>query len=176
MTDDPTPGPGLTPVDVPVFPGLARAFGYPGGARFVRFFWEPCGDEVLYDDGRRSGTGDPYAFLAYRKHPAVLPLLRPDNLGSSDHCLLFDQEQGAAFVCPTARGRALVRDQHPEPEPPTPYEAEEALRDFETAWREVEVPREEIARAMKERHEAVTRMIARLDGWQAHARNQPREP
>jgi hypothetical protein len=53
----------MTPVPVPVFPWLAKAFGYRGDARFVAFYWTPAGDEVVYDDGMRSGTGEPWAFL-----------------------------------------------------------------------------------------------------------------
>src|SRR5207244_734575 len=78
------PGVGRTLVPLPVPPNLAEAFGYRGEARFVAFRWEPAGDELVYDDGRLSGTGDPWTFLAYRRHAKVTPHLKPYNLGHSD--------------------------------------------------------------------------------------------
>jgi hypothetical protein len=48
---------GLTPLNVPVQPMLARAIGYTGKARFVSFQWTPAGDETDYSDSRASATG-----------------------------------------------------------------------------------------------------------------------
>ena len=58
---------------IPVPPMLEQALGYDGSARWVAFYWEPAGDEVMYDDGRASGDGDWWAWLAYVDHPAVGP-------------------------------------------------------------------------------------------------------
>jgi hypothetical protein len=74
MTDRAPSLPGV-PVDVPLPPQLAETFGYPGQARYVAFHWTPSGDEVYYDDGRLGGTGASWAFLTYKRHPAVEPLL-----------------------------------------------------------------------------------------------------
>lgn len=37
---------------------FAELLGYPGRARFVAFYWEPVGDEVMYDDGQSAGTAE----------------------------------------------------------------------------------------------------------------------
>jgi hypothetical protein len=73
------------------------ALGYPYKdnlkARWVAFYWEPCGDESEYNDGLRSGTGNPWGFLAFVQHPRVSPWLIGYDLGSSDsepqHWLLW---------------------------------------------------------------------------------------
>src|SRR5713101_7000640 len=73
-TQKPLPGvmeADLVSLEIPFPPRLAEAFGYQGLARFVGFHWDPVGDELRYDDGRRSGPGDTWAFLAYRQHPTV---------------------------------------------------------------------------------------------------------
>ncbi len=163
-----------TLLSVPVPPALAQTFGYPGEARFVGFFWEPGGDEIVYDDGRRSGTGDGYAFLAYRRHPAVAVHLQPYNLGSSDepaeYYLVLDREGQRASVAPKALARDFLEEQHsPRPEL-TPYEevelareAEEILQSLAEGWQEVQVSPEDLRQAMARKHQAVTRMIAYLD-------------
>src|SRR6266404_4826333 len=102
MSDRDPPLPGSL-VDVPLPPQLTETFGYPGQARYVAFYWIPDGDEVVYDDGRMSGTGASWAFLTYRRHRAVEPLLDRWNLGYSDadaeHCLVLDRtEIGRAHV------------------------------------------------------------------------------
>jgi len=61
----------LTALPIPVPPQLETALGYEGDARFVAFYWEPAGDEAMYDDGRISGTGCWTGYLAYVDHPAV---------------------------------------------------------------------------------------------------------
>jgi hypothetical protein len=48
----------ITPLNIPVPPMLAKAFGYKGEARYVSFQWTPYGDEADYADGRLSGTGN----------------------------------------------------------------------------------------------------------------------
>jgi hypothetical protein len=177
------PDPGLTPVQVPVFPELARTFGYPGECRFVAFHWSPGGDEVAYDDGVRSGTGASHAFLAYWRHPAVAPQLRSYHLGSSDegalYCLVFDQDDGRAFVTARAQAREFLCEQHPEQEGATYEEIDDMSAFYEVeelsdlagellaGFEEVQVSPQELARAMQEEHDAITSMVAKLDQWQA---------
>lgn len=38
-------------------PWLDRKLGYFGDARFVMFYWEPRGQEVMWNDGRSYGFG-----------------------------------------------------------------------------------------------------------------------
>jgi hypothetical protein len=89
---------GWVRLSVPVPPGLAEAIGYRGEARWVAFHWEPCGDESFYDDGRSSGTGAPWPYLAFARHPVVAPAIAPYDLGSSDsearECLVLDRGEG----------------------------------------------------------------------------------
>jgi hypothetical protein len=111
----------LTPIQAPVPPMLAKALGYNGDARYVAFKWTPYGDETLYNDGRLSATGNWQAFLAYIRHPAVNPVLREYDLGSSEreakHAIVLDQEKHEVFIAPVKELQAFLSEQWP-PEPP----------------------------------------------------------
>src|SRR5689334_13072129 len=62
----------VIPLDLPVPPQLEAAVGLPDTpARFFAVYWQPCGDEACYDNGRSSGTGNWTGYLAYVRHPAV---------------------------------------------------------------------------------------------------------
>jgi len=78
------------------------ALGYPRGFRWVAFFWEPCGDEAMFDDGYCSTGGNWRGFLAFVRHPSVAPWLTGYDLGSSEneatHWLLCDLEGRDTFV------------------------------------------------------------------------------
>jgi hypothetical protein len=82
------------PIDMPAH--FQDALGYPGGFRWVSFYWEPCGDEAMYDDGFSSGDCCGWGFLDFVRHPRVAPLLAGKDLGSSEdahvHRLLCDLE------------------------------------------------------------------------------------
>jgi hypothetical protein len=115
MTSQPSlPG---RPVDLPLPPELAEAFGYSGNSRFVAFFWRPSGDQVVFDDGRSSGTGNSWTFLSYRRHRVVAPLLKEFNLGYSDHdaedCLVIDRERNVASIAPIRSIGTFLQAQHP---------------------------------------------------------------
>lgn len=165
-------------VSVPVFPWFVEAFGYRGNARFVAFYWVPAGDEVTYDDGTRSGTGDPWAFLAYRRHRAVQPELSRYNLGSSDceadDWLIFDTETHAATVAPAAAARSFLRSQHPKLQQPGPPLEVGSLPELDTlvrdaldldSWEEVEVLPGAVADSMRRQRETVERITRELDRW-----------
>lgn len=166
------PLPGLS-VGLPVPPDLLETFGYGGDARFVAVYWSPCGDEVVCADGRSSGTGQSWAFLAYRRHRAVAPLLVGLPLGYSDeaatHCLVFDRTSGRASVAPLAEAQAFLQAQHPTPPPLSPEEAEVLRQRIETVlddWCEQRgraVDMGEVVRAMTEQRGRVGRMVAWLD-------------
>jgi hypothetical protein len=108
-------------LDIPVPRSAAAAFGYPGAARHVAFYWEPVGDELCYDDGRMAGTGNWHPFLQYRSHARVAPSLEHWNLGYSDeeaeYWLVLESGAGRAWVGGIAHARAFLREQHP-PLPP----------------------------------------------------------
>ena len=126
------PKPDLIALEVPVPPGLAAAFGYRYGARFVTFHWEPGGDDVFFDDGRHSGTGDGRSFLAYLRHRHVALHLDPFNFGGSDeeadYVLVLDREQDLASVIPIAAARTFLKSQHSPPPELTPDQLEQARR------------------------------------------------
>lgn len=165
--------PELAPLSIPVPPHLAETFGYPGKARFVGFYWEPTGDEVEYDDGRFSGTGDGWAFLTFRRHPAVAGHLDAYNLGYSDleasHALVLDRQQSQMYVAAVEAARAFLRSQHP-PFPALPPQAveqfAESIKDLRsTGWKELRVDPEVVAQRMKEQQQAMSRMVAYLDAY-----------
>jgi hypothetical protein len=83
-------------------PMLAEAIGYPGHARYITFYWTPCGDEVIYSDGRISADGHWPAWLLFVRHNSIAPHLEAYNLGSSDeeatHWLLVDCENCEMYV------------------------------------------------------------------------------
>jgi len=169
VSDNPAlPG---TRVDLPLPPGLDRAFGCNGNARFVAFSWTPMGDEVVYEDGRSSGTGASWTFLAYRRHRSVAPLLEGFNLGYSDadadHALVTDREANRASIAPVAEARQLLRDQHP-PEPPLTEEQRAGLERqvaemVARGWHEVPVDPEQVRRSMEEQRQRVGRMMSWLE-------------
>ena len=65
----------LTTLPVPVPPMFEAALGYDGDARYVAFYWQPTGDEVMYDDGHASGDGDWWAWIEFENHRAIAPHL-----------------------------------------------------------------------------------------------------
>jgi hypothetical protein len=86
----------LIHLQIPVPPMLEAALGYEGNARYVAFYWQPAGDEVMYDDGQVNGDGDWWAWVEFENHRTVishlwLPCPWCDGVGTtnqleSDHC------------------------------------------------------------------------------------------
>lgn len=101
----------------PVPPMLEAAVEYDGRARYVALYWEPAGDEVMYDDGRTGATGAWDAFLLYKRHPLVAAHLEPYSLGSSDapaeHWLILDRTTRGLSIAPVAEARRFLRTQWP---------------------------------------------------------------
>jgi hypothetical protein len=160
-----------SPVDVPLPPQLAETFGYPGQARYVGLYWTPAVDEVMFEDGRMAGIGASWAFLAYRRHRAVGPLLDRWNLGYSDadaeHCLILDRAASHASVAPLAVARAFLRSQHPPSPELTPERCEALQRRLKEitsqGWQELRGEPEEIWRRMNQQRQAMARMVSWLD-------------
>jgi hypothetical protein len=165
------PKPDLIPLEVPVPVGLATVFGYRYGSRFVAFHWDPGGDEVFFNDGRLSGTGDGRGFLAYLRHRHVAPHLEPYNLGGSDteadHAFVIDREHDLAGIIPTAGARVFLKSQYPPPPALTEEECAEARRAVEAVvaqgWREQHVDPIAVLRIMNERRQALEKMLAYLN-------------
>lgn len=74
----------LRPLPCPVPPNLETVIGYFGDARYVGFYWIAGADEIVWDDGRTSSTGDPYGWIGFARHDVVRSSLLPINYGSSD--------------------------------------------------------------------------------------------
>jgi hypothetical protein len=162
---------GWVRLNVPLPPRLAELVGYRGEARWVALRWEPCGDESFYDDGRTSGTGAPWPYLTFVRHPAVAPGLAAYNLGSSDgpaaECLVLDRREEVIYAAPVSAARRFLAMQHPPPRPtvgqvPVAETSLAALLDLAT-WREAEVSRADVERAMREERRAIDEMVSFLD-------------
>ena len=167
MTHAALPG---QPVDIPMPPDLTLTLGYRGNARFVGFFWSPLGDQLVATDGIHSGTAQSWAYLTFRRHRAVSPLLAPFDLGSSEedgtHMLLIDRDANRASVAPVADARTFLAEQHP-PAPELTAEQQEAFRAeldrLLAEWRTRPVDHAAVAREMAEQQGRVGRMMAWLD-------------
>jgi hypothetical protein len=164
---DPVPG---EAVDIPLPPEFVETLGYRGSARFVGFFWSPLGDQLVATDGCNSGTAQSWAFLAYRRHRAVAPLLEPFDLGSSEedaiHMLLIDRERNVARIALAAEARTFLESQHPPAPELTPEQQEAFNRELEhllAEWRNRPVDHEAIVREMDAQRGRVARMMAWLD-------------
>jgi hypothetical protein len=159
---------GLTPLQVPVPPMLAKAIGYSGEARYVAFNWTPYGDEAEYFDGRRSATGNWQAFLAYIQHPAVSPLLEAYDLGSSEteakHCLVLDREKVELMIAPVKEARVFLAEQWP-PEPPLRMSHEEYVAKISEALKQVKQPDDIDIEEVQRRIDAQFALIEAMQRW-----------
>lgn len=167
MSDAPLPG---RRVDIPLPPELAETFGYRGDARFVAFCHSPAGDEVICTDGPTTGSGATWAFQAYRRHPAVAPLLAGWQFGNSDqdaeYALVIDREQNRASVATVREAGPFLEDQHPPPPELTPEQQavfREEVDRLLAEWREQPLDAAAVTRAMREQHARVGRMVSFLD-------------
>lgn len=110
---DHAPPPTLRGLPVACPPMLAEAIGYDGPCRFVAFAWSPAGDEAVYDDGYRSGTGTWRGYLAFVRHRLIRPLLADAHLGSSDqdasHWLLADRREQRLYLGLRSEVRTFLR-------------------------------------------------------------------
>lgn len=99
---------------------LAEAIGYTGqvlghplDARWVRFYWEMSGDEVMYDDGSTSGTGEYTGYQAFVDHPKVAVHLRHFDFGSSEtrprHYLLLDHAEYRLYALPARLAQQFLQ-------------------------------------------------------------------
>lgn len=105
------------PVRLP--PGRLRAFGYPGGRRFVALYWEPCGDESCYHDGAfwACGAADNWLLLDLLRRPDLRGWLDDNDfrVGNSEepatHWLVADGLTGDLYAAPRRAAGAALRSQ-----------------------------------------------------------------
>ncbi|MGA9774250.1 MAG: hypothetical protein WBV94_34800 [Blastocatellia bacterium] len=158
-------------------PMLCEAVGYSGSARYVGFYWTPCGDEIIYTDGRVSADGHWHAWLLFIRHKAIAPHLQGYNLGSSDeeatHWLLVDRETCAMYIGEPGEAMAVLREQYAEhaaaPETQGAEIPDEiTLEDFGSlieSFVEVRGPHpEEIIEAMRRQDQLTEKLSVCLDG------------
>jgi hypothetical protein len=138
----------------------------------VGLYWQPCGDECEYDDGRLSGTGSWATYLAYTQHTAVAGALLSYDLGSSDseatHLLIIDRTEQKAYVADVRTGHDFLRRQSHPPLPEIDIEDAAGtladLLDIET-WKQVPIDEEEIEARMRESAEQTEEMLRFLDSF-----------
>jgi len=153
------------------------ALGYPRGFRWVAFFWEPCGDEAMFDDGYCSADGNWQGFLKFVGHPSVKPWLAGCDLGSSEneatYWLLCDLESRDVFVGERAEVKAFLVNELkkyvPEGAPAesivkvSPEEISELLRKIREELQEIPAPSiAEIQEKMRRDQEAIEKMTAEM--------------
>jgi hypothetical protein len=93
---------------------IDRVLGYFGQSRFVFFYFEPRGEEVIWNDGHSYGfaTGGWCAF-----GEEIIPLARScgahvgDVDGNGEHVLLIDRITGNAYFAPREAAKRLVAAQ-----------------------------------------------------------------
>lgn len=167
----------MTRLLIPIPPQLLQALRYPGEARLVSLCWAACGDTSWYDDGRSSGTGDAWSYLAFVRHPAIAPHLAGWDLGSSDedggHRLLLDTVAGTVDAGTVAEVRAAVRAQWPVEDEVrlTPEQAEQVMDEVRRAWMSRPMPTaEQLLASMREQRRLVAEMVRWLDSWMEEKR------
>ncbi len=93
---------------------IDRRLGYFGQGRFVFFYYEPRGDEVMWNDGRTYGfgTGGWEMF-----HQDIAPLAEQHgmNVGVSgrraEHALVLDRERREAYLAEREAAEEFVQQQ-----------------------------------------------------------------
>lgn len=152
-----------------------EALGYPRGFRWVAFYWEPCGDEAMFDDGICSGDGNWWGFLQFVRHPSVVPWLSYCDLGSSDseakHWLLCDLESREVYVGERGEVRSFLVDEVKKytlesgeiSTLDSTLEIGELLAKVRDEMRQVPAPSmAEVEEKMRRDQEAVDKMVAEL--------------
>lgn len=153
-------------------PEFWPAMGYTGDARYVAIWWEQCGDEASWSDGRSSVVGaelSAYMELLGHNIPPGHPLRW--RLGSSEDAaefrLIIDRETERVWVVPYDEVTVLLKSQWPAVDDSLGVVA---FEDFETwiaaliANRPDERAVADIERSMKEsaeRYEALVAALAR---------------
>lgn len=125
-------------LNIPVPPMLEEALGYQGKARWVVFYWTPCGDELRYNDGTTEADGSWHAWLAFKRHPCIAPHLEPYHLGSSEeearHWLLLDRESRTLYVGEASAVEHFLLEHRPPPPVLTEEQIQALCQRLEEQW------------------------------------------
>jgi hypothetical protein len=93
-----------------------RQLGYFGQDRFVMFYFEPRGGEVVWTDSRSCGFGTG-AWQVFLDEIEPVARLHGVNIGSAEsrgqHGLIIDREWGQAYFAGQREGRVFLAQQRP---------------------------------------------------------------
>jgi hypothetical protein len=96
--------------------GIERRFGYLRDARFVGFFYEPRGEEVIWNDGGSYGFA-PGAWQIFADEVRRITETHLCRLGNSaspaKHMLVVDRVRHSAYVVDRERAERFLAKQHP---------------------------------------------------------------
>lgn len=151
-------------IPVPPEPLLEQALGYTGQARYLATWWEPCGDEAMYSDGRITATGEWTGFLAFVQHPAVYPSLFTFDLGSSESpaqiWLVIDRQERKAWIAQPGVARAFLEQQWPRSTLVLDFDdMDQLLEHLIGQFRQVQPPNlQEVMKHMEQHRTAVAAM------------------
>lgn len=155
-------------------PNWEAVVGWTGGdhARWLSGCWTSLGDHPYLSDGRTSMSGDGWGWLAWARHAAVAPHLRPYDLGSSEqegpHVLLIDRAERRVYAASRDEAERVVRGQWPACEEPdlTPEQMDAVVEHVRRAMESRPMPTaEELMRRLREHSRLVSEMIRWLDEW-----------
>lgn len=136
-------------------------------ARLVAVFWD-AGDEAYYDDGMTHGAAHYSVYVAYMKHPVMIPLLwdAVHTFGDSDNPprnkLVLDRQNGRGYVVPVESVNFILTCQWPDPQQ---YSIEE-LEALEKHLAEMAQPRNrlpDLNRLLRQGRAARRNLVAALD-------------
>lgn len=95
-----TPLAGFDRLSERVLQWIDRKLGYFGASRFVFFYYEPRGQEVMWNDGRSYGFGSG-GWMAFGDEVAPVAARHGVDLGDESHkgrqVLLLDRTKGDAY-------------------------------------------------------------------------------
>ena len=107
--------PGLVELPDHLPAAMDQHLGYVGQERFVYFYYEPRGEEVIWNDGRSYGFGCG-GWRAFCDQIAPLAKRYGVGLGNTGlahtHVLLIDRERRVAYLSRQAEAEEYVFGQH----------------------------------------------------------------
>lgn len=107
--------PGFLKVSDPLQQWLDRQLGYFGDDRYVFFYYEPRGEEVMWNDGRGYGFGNG-AWQTFFDQVAPVASRHGVNVGAGEvpgeHALVVDRLCRQAYFADLTSAKAWVSGQH----------------------------------------------------------------
>lgn len=174
----------ITPIPIKLPPSFEEALGYNLNRQWAAFYWEPCGDEAMYNDGYCSAQCNWWAFLQFTRHPIIRTWLAGYNFGSSEedaiHWLLCDLNERTVFVGTKVEVETFLIDNARQNEPPvtiepkplTPEDIADMLKSFRAKMREMPIPTiAEVEAIIKKNDIAVNNMVNEIERGNRNVNN-----